>query len=638
MRTTVAAAAAPATASTADGEGGGEGEGSATGPDDAGAEAGPALDETQELTQVVAEAAAERSSADAWVIEVDVGTPEQPTVITVEIARPTERKRWLGGFRHKDNGCEYHNVSTQTYMRPRRPDGKIRFHREAQTKQVSSGATNNQQTSADSSTQMTRPGAHVSGDEDRIIAPRPYFSAAEWGQQREDAAIRIQSYYRRMAAKRYVDKVRKMKHEYDTWMAAEVERRRQEEEDEWQSQMQRRLNPKSKADFALLYSGLEVWRKEQLEGLSGLDGDERTEAMVGLLKKQCSYLSAVEKLKNAASDEMRDARIRKFFDKTSRPKRWVEKEYQKVNEMETPATLRARELREVYYGLAFEGLEMDERLDMLVHVKLTVQDFDSKVAREMIDLLSREADLLVRGTREKNMVGLRKRILSLFLRLCEDPAFNPAAKQVLPVHKEKKDYMVGNGAGLIRDMATGEFLESDQFLIRDPHHMPTQGVLSRTLVNEGIARKDTTQYRRILRTIQNDEIKRGAGTHGAAFRLLEADMVYLIDTIWGGKSAISQEPMLIRLSLPRWNSSDEWSPWNCVLMEHSEATNHEAANDASLYGEAFCKAVTIKQLRAKHYFYSVWEAQEKRIAEQAEADALAADNETIQFKRTGLVA
>jgi hypothetical protein len=236
--------------------------------------------------------------------------------------------------------------------------------------------------------------------------------------------------------------------------------------------------------------------------------------------------------------------------------------------METPATLRARELREVYYGLAFDGLEMDERLDMLLHVKLTIQEFDSKVARELIGLLSREADLLVRGTRLKNLAGLRKRILNLFLRLCEDVAFNPAAKHFLSVHKEKDAYLVGNGAGLMKDVATGEYLEADKFLVRDPDHVPTHGAVSRDLLNAGVTRKDTTQYSRILRHIQNVEIERGFGTHGVAFRLLEADMVYLIDTIWGGKSAIAQETMLFRLTLQRWNADEVTLP-NFSPMFHS---------------------------------------------------------------------
>jgi hypothetical protein len=79
-----------------------------------------------------------------------------------------------------------------------------------------------------------------------------------------------------------------MKIEYDAYAKAELERQSMAEEDEWQSQMDRRLHPKSKADFGLLYSGLEVWRLEQVETLKELEGDERTEALVQLLKQQSS--------------------------------------------------------------------------------------------------------------------------------------------------------------------------------------------------------------------------------------------------------------------------------------------------------------------------------------------------------------
>ena len=84
-----------------------------------------------------------------------------------------------------------------------------------------------------------------------------------------------------------------MKREHEAWVRAEAERQAEREQSEYESQMDRRLNPKSKADFALLYSGLEVWRKEQLAALSGLTGDERTEALVALLKQQCSYVVCV---------------------------------------------------------------------------------------------------------------------------------------------------------------------------------------------------------------------------------------------------------------------------------------------------------------------------------------------------------
>jgi hypothetical protein len=98
--------------------------------------------------------------------------------------------------------CRYHNVSTQTFIRLRPPDGKVRFHREVQTTKQSSGATNDQQTTSNSSTQMTGPGMFCTNEEDKTITPRPYFTAAQWEAQRENAAITIQCQVRRLAAKK----------------------------------------------------------------------------------------------------------------------------------------------------------------------------------------------------------------------------------------------------------------------------------------------------------------------------------------------------------------------------------------------------------------------------------------------------
>ena len=70
---------------------------------------------------------------------------------------------------------------------------------------------------------------------------------------------------------------------------------------------------------------------------------------------------------------------------------------------------------------------MDERLDVLLHVKWTVKEFDCILTRELVDLIDREADLLNRGRPEASLDGLRKRILNLFLQFIETPEFNPEA-------------------------------------------------------------------------------------------------------------------------------------------------------------------------------------------------------------------
>ena len=53
---------------------------------------------------------------------------------------------------------------------------------------------------------------------------------------------------------------------------------------------------------------------------------------------------------------------------------------------------------------------MDERLDVLLHVKWTVKEFDCNLTRDIVELIDREADMLNRGRSEATLSGLRKRL------------------------------------------------------------------------------------------------------------------------------------------------------------------------------------------------------------------------------------
>lgn len=90
-------------------------------------------------------------------------------------------------------------------------------------------------------------------------------------------------------------------------------------------------------------------------------------------------------------------------------------------EVHTPFTTRAMELMQLYNGLNLPMLTIDERLDVLLHVKWTVKEFDCNLTREIVDLIDREADLLNRGRNPRVLEGLRKRISSLFLTFIETP-------------------------------------------------------------------------------------------------------------------------------------------------------------------------------------------------------------------------
>jgi hypothetical protein len=109
-------------------------------------------------------------------------------------------------------------------------------------------------------------------------------------------------------------------------------------------------------------------------------------------------------------------------------KRW-ECEDGSLVEVHTPFTTRAKELMQLYNGLRLPLLTTDERLDVLLHVKWTVKEFDCNLTREIVELIDREADLLNRGRDPKSMEGLRRRVANLFLHFIETPEFNPEASK-----------------------------------------------------------------------------------------------------------------------------------------------------------------------------------------------------------------
>merc|ERR1711903_263808 len=110
-----------------------------------------------------------------------------------------------------------------------------------------------------------------------------------------------------------------------------------------------------------------------------------------------------------------------------------------VAEVHTPFTTRAKELLELHRGLNLPLLTIDERLDVLLHVKWTVKEFDCNLTREIVDLIDREADLLNRGRGEKSLDGLRRRLANLFLQFIETPEFNPEAMRFQKVARQLYD-------------------------------------------------------------------------------------------------------------------------------------------------------------------------------------------------------
>ena len=118
--------------------------------------------------------------------------------------------------------------------------------------------------------------------------------------------------------------------------------------------------------------------------------------------------------------------------------------------MDTPYTLRATHLKDLYETITMKTLAKDERLDILLTLKATVRvregntkdtfylhsltplslfilyffssfspykEHDCKLTREVVELVDREADLLVRDTKPSALMGMHVHCISVRLLL-----------------------------------------------------------------------------------------------------------------------------------------------------------------------------------------------------------------------------
>mmetsp|Transcript_65566 Transcript_65566/g.118096 ORF Transcript_65566/g.118096 Transcript_65566/m.118096 type:complete len:460 (-) Transcript_65566:87-1466(-) len=367
-----------------------------------------------------------------------VNSMGEEKVVTVHVQRPVMEKPYLGGFRNKSSGDMYHHAVTQTAPTQKKDIQSIRFHREAQTYEYRTRST---QSKCDNGTQMEKVGLFIDSTKDVVVQPRkPYFSSADKAALVLEKCVIIQCHARGMMARRRSRQLRKSRTEHHQLTYREAERRQLEADLRHKREVERRMHPRTFEDFSVLYKELEAWRLNEAKRIStsGFDEPTRRAAQRELLHKETKLLQTIDKLKIQAHGHNRDAKIKKKLESMSQPKVWAQGDGETTT-VHTPFTTRAKELMDLYSGLRLPLLTVDERLDVLLHVKWTVKEFDCNLTREIVDLIDREADMLNRGRPEKSFAGLRKRLGNLFLQFIETPEFNPEAMKFQKVPRELYD-------------------------------------------------------------------------------------------------------------------------------------------------------------------------------------------------------
>merc|ERR1719463_843334 len=165
----------------------------------------------------------------------------QEKTINVFVQRPAMEKPYLGGFRNKETGAQYHHAITQTAPFQKKEIHAIRFHREVQTYEYRTRST---QCKRESGTQMDKAGLYIDTQKDVIMIPRkPYFSSADKAALVLEKCVIVQCHARGMFARRRARQLKKDKHDHLEMQAKDEERRRLEADLRHKREIERRMHP-----------------------------------------------------------------------------------------------------------------------------------------------------------------------------------------------------------------------------------------------------------------------------------------------------------------------------------------------------------------------------------------------------------
>ncbi|XP_054862845.1 IQ and ubiquitin-like domain-containing protein isoform X2 [Amphiprion ocellaris] len=526
------------------------------------------------------------------VITVEVITDEGLfQEVVVEIERPRQQKAFLGGYRHRLTGVEYHHAAIQTLPK-RRPDrGVVTFSRDTQTVQLKSQA---QQCPVSVSTQMTGIGCYISCMNDKLVTPGKYTTADEYHDRRLRAVICLQSFTRRWLAQQAVDRLKKERQRRLTWLQMQERKRREEKEEQLRDRRQRWMNPERREDLNLLYHALEKWRREEEQQInSSLRGAERKAALCSLLEQETELIATIGRHHITFQNNNYDEIVQHLLDKSAAPHQWRAADGRLI-EMDNQHTIRARELRDLYSNINLFTVSQEQRSHVLMTLKRTVNEHKCLLTRDIVDLIDREVDLMKRGVTTRNLEGLRKRICTLFLQYIKTPAFNPAVAKLLKVPQNPSE------------------LNKDVFLCRSCHRYLrstnfiafARGLTARCkdctrLNNIARPRNEFSCYQNILRRLRADEQQLNKESK-IPFLLQVEDIRYLIEVVWLSQSALNASSDLYNLVLVRWVHQRDWSPWNCILLSKEETSAHLEA-----YETTFIHKVKHKHRLAQRYFSQI---------------------------------
>lgn len=343
---------------------------------------------------------------------------------------------------------------------------------------------------------------------------------------------------------------------------------------------------------------MDRWKTSEIARISRLHakGPKIAEFTL-LLDKEVELLRCIESYRFQVKEDSKKIKNKLFLEEISKPVAWFGKDNKMIT-METIEVQRARKFKELYLSFIREDMDVKERVELLVDMKFALQEFRHPLAEEIIDLLDRECDLLVRNCKDHQLDFLRRRVAASVLQFIKTSDLNSQVTKC----KDIRDY---------RKMANdGLYFCEMCYQVKVYTDFPLNAKMKGFLVCMSCSWKDTnercwidmTPYKFILRAVQRDERRRKCWA-SLAFVLQEKDIFFIVEKLWHSHSAISECRDVTELRLCRWNVNKDWSPWNCFLVTLQEMKAHlklEAPEE--VYDEEFVKKVNNKHVLAKANF------------------------------------
>ena len=188
-------------------------------------------------------------------------------------------------------------------------------------------------------------------------------------------------------------------------------------------QLQKRLNPTTQEDFAVLQSELLQWRRREERKILITCGntDRKRELNKALLTKETCLLRKIEALKNVAQSKVKANKVEQSISKMAQPKTWETCHGEFTVEVETPKTSLAREMMGMHDAVRTKVDKIPARIDLLQRIKIFLHrmHFSTTIVKDILVLVNRELEIIQRDTElgDDMLEGLRTRLTNLFANL-----------------------------------------------------------------------------------------------------------------------------------------------------------------------------------------------------------------------------